>query len=108
MRKTDNCNRQFYQFGAFFRVTNINFRKRYCRETPPVRPWRAQRAPKTREILLKREKRRGKRGNIEEMLLSYLKLKLNILKVTRLLGFLSWDRIVLQNDGQGKKDGKLS
>jgi hypothetical protein len=57
-----------------------------------------------------RKKRNGreKRGNIEEMLFTYLKLKLNIIKVTRLLGFLSWDWIVLQNDGEGKKDGKLS
>ena len=53
-------------------------------------------------------KRRGTRGNIEEMLLTYFKLKLNIMKVTRLLGFRSWDWIVLQNDGEGKKDGKLS
>ena len=39
------------------------------------------------------------------MLLTYFKLKLNVVKVTRLLGFMSWDWIVLLNDGEGKKDG---
>ena len=65
----------------------------------PVRPCKQGR------IILKRGKREGKRGNIEVMLLIYLKLKVNIIKVTQLLRFLSWDWIVLQNDGEGKKDG---
>ena len=64
--------------------------------------------PQNEENRFKKGKKEEKRGNIEEMLLTYFKLKLNIIKVTRLLGIRSWDWIVLQNDKEGKKDGKLS
>ena len=74
-KKTDSYIRQFYQSGAFSRVTNVIFRTRYCRVHPLYVPAGPFGAPKTRKILLKREKKREKRENVTYLL--EIKVKYN-------------------------------